>query len=61
MVQTVPRKKRDEVRTNYRLEPDVKKQITDTADEDGRSENMQAEYLIRLGLEYRQIKKAVGR
>jgi|GEM_PF-1134381 len=60
MVQAVPRKKREEVKTNYRLAPEVKAQIAETAEEDGRSENLQAEHLIRLGLEYRKLKRAIG-
>lgn len=56
----MPRKKREEIKATYRLAPEVKKQVEDSAEEDGRSENLQAEYLLKLGLEYRQIKKSLG-
>jgi len=60
MVQVVPRKKREEVKISYRFAPEVKAQIEEAAEEDGRSENLQAEYLLKLGLEYRKIKKSLG-
>ncbi len=45
-----PKPKREEIKVNYRLAPDVKNGVANTADIAGRSENLQAEYLLKLGL-----------
>ena len=47
---TKPKRKREEVRTNYRLAPDVKNAVESTAEIASRSENLHAEYLLKLGL-----------
>ncbi len=47
----MPKKiKREEIRSTYRFQPEVKKAIEKTSEIANRSENLQAEYLIRLGL-----------
>jgi hypothetical protein len=61
MVSTLAaRKKRETVSTTYRISPEVKQSISVAASEDARSENSEVEFLIRLGLEYRLIKKNMG-
>lgn len=45
-----PKPRRTEVRATYRFAPDVKNGITKTSETANRSENLQAEYLIKLGL-----------
>lgn len=52
LIQLMPRKKktRDEVKTTYRLDRVVKNGVSYTADVAGRSENLQAEYLLKIGL-----------
>lgn len=45
-----PKPKREEIKVNYRLAPDVKNGVAATAEIAGRSENLQAEYLLKLGL-----------
>ena len=52
LIQLMPRKKkpRDEVKATYRLDRVVKNGVSYTADVAGRSENLQAEYLLKVGL-----------
>lgn len=45
-----PKTKREEIKVNYRLAPEVKNGVANTAEIAGRSENLQAEHLLRLGL-----------
>lgn len=45
-----PKTKRNEIKVNYRLAPDVKNGVARTAEIARRSENLHAEYLLRLGL-----------
>lgn len=45
-----PKPKREEIKVNYRLAPDVKNGVAVTAEIAGRSENLQAEHLLKLGL-----------
>ena len=45
-----PKAKREEIKVNYRLVPEVKSNIAASAEIAGRSENLHAEYLLRLGL-----------
>ncbi len=45
-----PKSKREEIKVNYRLVPEVKNGVFTTAELSGRSENLQAEYLLKLGL-----------
>ena len=44
------KQKRDEIKVTYRVVPDVKNAILRTSEDANRSENLQAEYLIKLGL-----------
>ncbi|MBD2509001.1 hypothetical protein H6G91_17190 [Nostoc muscorum FACHB-395] len=43
------REKREEWKVNYRLAPNVKLAVSKSADIAGRSENLQAEYLLKIG------------
>lgn len=45
-----PKAKREEIKVTYRLTPDVKNAVVGTAEVSSRSENLQAEYLLKLGL-----------
>lgn len=45
-----PKPKREEIKVNYRLAPDVKNGVASTAEIAARSENLQAEYLLKIGL-----------
>lgn len=45
-----PKAKRNEIKVNYRLAPEVKSGVARTAEIARRSENLHAEYLLRLGL-----------
>lgn len=45
-----PKPKREEIKVNYRLAPDVKNGVFITSEVSGRSENLQAEYLLKIGL-----------
>lgn len=45
-----PKPKREEIKVNYRLAPDVKNGVSSTAEIAARSENLQAEYLLKIGL-----------
>ena len=44
------KQKREEIKVTYRVVPDVKSAILRTSEGANRSENLQAEYLIKLGL-----------
>ncbi len=45
-----PKPKREEIKVNYRLIPSVKNNVALSAEKAGRSENLQAEYLMKIGL-----------
>jgi len=61
MVSTLATKKRREtVTVTYRLSPETKELISKAASEDTRSENLEAEFLLKLGIEYRLIRKKMG-
>lgn len=45
-----PKPKREEIKVNYRLDPVVKNGVYTTSEMSGRSENLQAEYLLKVGL-----------
>jgi hypothetical protein len=50
---TMPRKpkpKRDEIKVSYRLAPEVKTALAESAETSGRSENLQVEYLLKVAL-----------
>lgn len=44
-----PRAKRDVVSTTYRFTRDVKDAVAESAEKNNRSENQQAEFLIKVG------------
>ncbi|NJM20817.1 MAG: hypothetical protein HC874_24980 [Richelia sp. SL_2_1] len=49
-LEVMPRKPKKIAKATYRLDEKVKNGVNTTAEMQGRSENMQAEYLLKLGL-----------
>lgn len=47
--QRKPRARRSSVAITYRLSPSVKKVVSESASKYGRSDNQQAEYLLKIG------------
>lgn len=45
-----PKPRREEIKVNYRLAPEVKNGVFTASEISGRSENLQAEYLLKVGL-----------